>query len=150
MRLSKRPSAELVAWAAERIDILLGRGFPAGTTAMGVESDDGRVLGVVCFSEWSPENGTMQVSAAADDARWLLARSAINAMRAYVFDACGCQKIWSITPSNNPRALRLIKALGLTPEAILPRQFGEHDAVISRQFREEYDAEKGRISANAA
>jgi len=105
---------------------------------MGVESDDGRVLGVVVFHNWQPESGTIEVSAAAVDARWLLARKAIRAMYDYAFLTCDCQKIWSVTPRANERALRLIKALGLTPEAILTRQFGRDDAVISRCFREEF------------
>jgi hypothetical protein len=137
VKLSARPSAELVQWAAARIPELHGREFLDTVRAMGVEDNSGRLLGVVTFHNWDPDAGTMQVSAAADDARWLLARGAIASMREYVFVQCGCQKIWSITPRSNLRALRLVKALGLWPEAILKRQLGADDAVISRQFREE-------------
>lgn len=150
MRLSQRTSAELVAWAAARIPDLHGRDFLDAVRAMGVETSDGRILGVVTFHNWDPDAGTMQVSAAADDARWLLARQAIEAMRRYVFVQCGCQKIWSITPRGNRRALRLVKALGLTPEAILYRQLGDDDAVISRQFREEWGHGKEVETACAA
>lgn len=138
MRLSERPSAELVAWAEARIPELHGRGFPEAATAMGVEGADGRVLGVVAFHSWEPWNGTIEVSAAADDARWLLARGAIAAMWDYAFRVCDCQKIWSRTPRRNVRALRFLRALGFSYEAVLPRQFGDEDAVISHRFREEY------------
>lgn len=138
MKLSRRPSAELVAWAGERIGELHGQGFVDTATAMGVESEDGRVLGVVVFHSWEPWSGTIEVSAAADDARWLMARRAIAVMWEYAFVACDCQKIWSRTPRRNERALRFLRALGFQYEAILPRQFGDDDAVISRRFREEY------------
>lgn len=149
MKLSMRPSAELVAWACERIPELHGRGFLETKTGMGVENAAGEVIGVVVFHNWDPEAGTMQVSAAADDARWLLAREAIRIMRHYVFIDCNCQKIWSITPMKNRRGLRLVRALGLTPEAVLKRQLAGDDAVISRQYREEVYGQEVR-SATAA
>jgi len=109
---------------------------------MGVEDSEGRVLGVVMFSNWEPWFGTIECSAAADDARWLLAREAIAKMYDYAFLACGCQKIWSRTPLRNERALRLVKALGLKYEARLPRQFGDDDAVVSARYVEEYYGRK--------
>lgn len=108
---------------------------------MGVESDDGRILGVVAFHSWEPWCGTIEVSAVSEDARWLMARKAWATMFHYAFRVCDCQKIWSRTPRRNERALRFLKALGFTFEAILPRQFGSDDAVISHRFREEYYVE---------
>jgi RimJ/RimL family protein N-acetyltransferase len=139
VKLSTLPSATLLAWAAPRIPELHGQPFPDNATAMGVESEDGDILGVVAFHSWEPWNGTIEVSAVSEDARWLLARKAWKAMFDYAFYACNCQKIWSRTPLKNKRALRFLKALGFTFEAILPRQFGDDDAVISHRFREEYE-----------
>lgn len=146
MRLSTRLSAELLAWAAMRIPALHGQGFADAATAMGVENDSG-ILGVVVFHSWEPWHGTIEVSAAADDARWLLARKAIAAMWDYAFVACDCQKIWSRTPKRNVRALRFLKALGFTYEAVLLRQFGDDDAVISHRFREDYYEQATRAHA---
>lgn len=136
MKLSTRPSAELVAWAAERLKA--ANGAPVDASAMGVEDSEGRILGVVMFTNWEPWFGTIECSAAADDARWLLAREAINRMWAYAFETCGVQKVWARTPLKNKRALRMVKALGMTFEAKLPRQFGNDDAIISHRFREEW------------
>jgi RimJ/RimL family protein N-acetyltransferase len=138
-----------VQWAATRIPELHGREFLDKHAGMGVEDSEGRVLGVVVFHNWDPDGGTMQVSAAADDARWLLARQAIAAMRHYVFIGCGCQKIWSITPSDNKRGLRLVRALGLRPEAVLERHLGKAHAVISRQFKEEVYGQEVRSTRAA-
>lgn len=147
MRLSRRSSAELLAWAAPRISELHGQPFPDNARAMGVESARGEILGVVAFHSWEPWNGTIEVSAVSEDARWLLARKAIAAMWDYAFLACNCQKIWSRTPRRNVRALRFLKALGFTYEAVLPRQFGDDDAVISHRFREEYYEQAARADA---
>lgn len=106
-------------------------------------------MGVVVFHNWDPDAGTMQVSAAADDARWLLARRAIAIMRHYVFIDCNCQKIWSVTPLKNKRGLRLVRALGLTPEAVLRRHLANDDAVISRQYREEIYGQEIRAASAA-
>lgn len=138
MKLSTRPYPDLLAWAAVRIAELHGQSFPENATAMGVESEDGEILGVVAFHSWEPWNGTIEVSAVSEDARWLLARKAWAAMFEYAFYTCNCQKIWSRTPLKNKRALRFLKAVGFTFEAILPRQFGDDDAVLSARYREEY------------
>lgn len=138
MKLSERPQAELLSWAAARIPELHGQPFPDEATAMGIESEAGALLGVVAFHSWEPWNGTIEVSAVSEDARWLLARKAWAAMFDYAFITCDCQKIWSRTPRRNERALRFLKAVGFVYEAILPRQFGNDDAVISHRFREEY------------
>lgn len=150
VKLSQRPSDELVAWAAERIPSLMGRGFPTGATAMGVETNAGELIGVVVFSEWSPEHGTIQVSAASIDPRWCMARDAFDTMWRYVFEVCGCQKAWAIVARSDERTLRFLRAQRMTFEAVLPRQLGRDDAVIARRFREDYIAEKRRISAHAA
>lgn len=147
MKLSQRTSAALLAWAAPRIAELHGQGFPDAATAMGVESDAGDVLGVVAFHSYEPWNGTIEVSAVSEDARWLMARRAWAAMFSYAFEACDCQKIWTRTPAKNERALRFVRALGFQREAVLPRQFGNDDAVISSRFREDYEQAK---SAHAA
>lgn len=147
MKLSQRPYAELLAWAEARIAELHGQSFPENATAMGVESEDGEILGVVAFHSWEPWNGTIEVSAVSEDARWLLARKAWATMFEYAFTTCNCQKIWSRTPLKNKRALRFVKALGFTVEAILPRQFGNDAAVISHRFREEYYEQVTRANA---
>lgn len=135
-------SAEMLAWASERIAEMHGQPFPDGASAIGVESEDGKTMGVVCFHSWEPWNRTIEVSAIAEDPRWMRARAAFDMMFRYAFYVCECDKIWSRTPRRNERALRFVWGLGFEPEAILSRQFGDDDAVISRMFR--WDWEKRR------
>jgi RimJ/RimL family protein N-acetyltransferase len=138
VRLSTLPSSTLLAWAGPRISELHGQGFPEAATAMGVETEAGDLIGVVAFHSYEPWNRTIEVSAVAEDARWLLARRAWAIMFDYAFEACGCDKIWSRTPAKNERALRFLQALGFEREAVLRRQFGADDAVISCKFRERH------------
>lgn len=128
----------MVAWAEERIAELHGQGFPDATTAIGIEDSEGRILGVVAFHSYEPWNRTIEVSAVADDPRWMRAREAWRLMHRYAFDVCGVDKIWSRTPARNERALRFLRALGFKREAVLKRQFGDDDAVISCKFKEDW------------
>jgi RimJ/RimL family protein N-acetyltransferase len=140
MRAVLDRSDDLVMWAAERIENMGGAPFSDGARAIGVESDDGRMLGVVVFSDYYPQYGTMQVSFAADDPRWLRARGAIETMHRYAFETCGVHKLWSLTPVENARALRaVVRGFGFTPEAVLEHQFGVgRHAMLSRKFAWEW------------
>ena len=140
MRAIVDRSDELVIWAAQRIEWMHGRAFPDGARAIGVEVA-GEIGGAVVFHDWQPEYRTIQVSFAAADPRWMLARRAFGGMFDYAFNGCGVDKIWSLTPTTNERALRAVIGLGFKPEAVLERQFGDVDAVMSRRFRWEYYAQ---------
>lgn len=149
MRLSERPASELLAWAAPRIEIMGGAPFPSDATAMGIERADGEIAGVVAFHDWQPAYRTLQVSAVADDPRWMRARAAWNMMFVYAFDYVGAAKLWSATPRRNGRALRFVMGLGFQPEAVLQRQFGRDDAVISRMFADEWRSRLEQAQAAA-
>ena len=139
MRLVLDRSRELVLWAADRIDDMkYGGGPPNGTRGIGIEDSTGKLMFVACFHTWEPRHGTMEVSIAADDPRWMRARKCTAAIFDYVFATSGVQKLWTRTPAKNVRALRVLKGLGFTYEAVLKRQFGEDDAVISYKFREQH------------
>ena len=98
------PRDRLVNWAAARIAHMHGQTFPASATAVGV-GVDGELAGVIVFSDWRPRFGTMQVSAAAVDARWMRCRAAFDWMWNYAFCECDVTKLWSVTPARNRRAL---------------------------------------------
>lgn len=126
-------SEEAMAWAAARIPEMHGRPFPDGRACAFVR--DGEIVGVVAFHDFQPEYRTIQVSAVSEDARWTLARSCWAEAWDYAFKTCGCDKVWTLTPHDNIRALRFVRALGFTAEAILEHQFGPgRHAVFSRRY----------------
>jgi RimJ/RimL family protein N-acetyltransferase len=142
-------SAELVAWAAQRLPVVREQGFPSGASAIGVEAEDGRLMGVVVFHDYQPAYGTLQVSAVAEDPRWMRARDVFALMFDYAFRHCGARKLYSVTPASNQRALRFVWGLGFKPEARLQLQLGADDAVISRLFVWEHYGEQTK-TAHAA
>jgi len=135
-------SADLVEWARQRLPVVSEQGFPDGAAAIGVADSAGKIMGVVVFHDWQPAYRTMQVSAVAEDARWVRARSAFSTMFDYAFGHCGVEKLWSLTPAKNIRALRFVRAVGFEPEARLSRQFGDDDAIVSALHRKFYEQAK--------
>lgn len=135
MQLVLDRSREMALWAAERIPEMRGQP-PNGTRALGVTDNEGRTVGVVCFHTWEPWNKTIEASVVSIDARWLLARKIWRAIFDYAYKTADVDKIWTRTPSRNTRALRMLKAMGFTYEAVLKKQFGDDDAVISYKFRD--------------
>lgn len=129
---------------------MYGRQFADDARAIGIADDRDNVLGVVVFHQWQPDHGTIQVSAAASDPRWLRARKAVDAMFDYGFNTCGCHKLWSATPRSNRRALKFVWGLGFQPEAILSHHYGSEDVVISRKFHWEHYTDVFAQSAHAA
>jgi len=138
MRAVLDRSPKIVAWAAAHIPGMMGRSFSDDATAIGIEREDGELAGAIVFHQWQPEHGTVQVSAAATDPRWLRARAAIATCYEYGFRGLGCHKLWSATPATNKRALRFVIGMGFTPEALLYKHYGATDVVISRLFVWEY------------
>ena len=98
-----------------------------------------RRIGVVTFHDYQPIYRTMQVSAIAEDAGWLRARKCWSEAFDYVFKTCGVNKVWSLTPHDNTRAIRFVQALGFTPEAVLRDQFGPGlHGIMSAKFMHEH------------
>ena len=134
-----------LTWAAERIPYMHGRPFDEGARAGAFVNAEGKICGVVIFHDFQPDYGTIQVSAVATDPKWMHAARLWAELFDYAYKTCGVEKIWTLTPHTNKRALRFIKALGFTPEAILERQFGPHGhAVFSAKWR---DAHYARLEA---
>ncbi len=122
-------------WAASRIPEMHGQPFPDNGRGVAFVRDDGQVAGVVAFHDWQPAYRTIQVSAVSEDASWLLARKCWLQAFDYAYRTCDVDKIWTLTPHTNTRALRFIKALGFKPTAVLDHQFGPgKHAVFSHKF----------------
>lgn len=96
------------------------RGF-GQCQAMGVAHKDKLVAGVV-FHNWEPETGTIEVSGAAEDSRWMT-RKVINEALTYVFDTAKCQMLVARQALDNAPARRLWLGIGGT-EYIIPRLRG--------------------------
>jgi RimJ/RimL family protein N-acetyltransferase len=138
MRVDPARSDEALAFAAARIPEMHGLAFGAGAVGLPIVDSRGRILGAVVYANYQPHHGTLSISAAADDARWLCARRAIDWIFDYAFGVCGVQKLWAITAASNLRTQGLLRAWSFEREALLKRHFGAEDAELYRLFRDEY------------
>ena len=87
---------------------------------MAVLDKGGVLVAGVIFHNWSPENGVIEVSAAATTPKWAT-RAVLNAALGYIFSFC--QMTVARIAEDNLQARRLWKGLG-AQEFILPRLRG--------------------------
>lgn len=144
----------IAQWVGKRIGFVGEIGF-GSSTGMFVVSRSGAPLAGVIFHDWQPALGTLAFSIAADSPKWATRRM-VGTLLSYPFEEVKVEKLWTATPMSNERALRLVKGVGFTREAVLGRHFGQYGhAVISRMYKEDYhrlygDARGQAQTANAA
>lgn len=129
---------ELVAdWVGSLIPHVGQTGFgPA--YAIGVCRKDTLIAGMV-YHEYHPDAGTMQISMAAASPMWAR-RHIIRALLAYPFEQAGCFKVWTCTPIDNVKALKVNEHVGFRREATLAHHFGKgRHAVICRLLQPDFD-----------
>lgn len=137
MRLVFHQDKAVAEWVRRRIPYIEPGAFGNSFIAIGVADGDKPVAGVV-YHSFFPKYGTMQVSIAADTARWAQ-RGIIRALLHIAFEQNGITKLWSVMASSNDRAIKFNKGIGFRQEAILSHHFGKDHAVVTRMFRKDYD-----------
>lgn len=122
----------IIAFVARQLDGA-SRGF-GNCVCMGVLDDEILVAGMI-FHNFSPENGTIELSGAATTKRWLT-RSIYNEMFEYPFGQLGCQMLVARHSEHNRRLRRMWSAVGAT-EYIIPRLRGRDEAEAIATYTEE-------------
>lgn len=123
-------------FVADMIPVIAVHGFGSDCTAIGVEHD-GSLAGGFVFNHWSPEAGTIEISYAGVDRRWLT-RPVLFGAFSYVFDGIGCQMAIARTPLSLAHGIRIARAYGFKQIAI-PRLFGRYeDGIISTLTAEDW------------
>lgn len=114
------------------------RGFGEAFTAIGVDHG-GDLVGGFVFTGWAPEAGTIEISYAGIDRRWLTRRT-LYAAFSYVFDGIGCQMAVARTPASLKHGVRIARAYGFK-QVTIPRLFGrDEDGIISTLTVEDWRA----------
>lgn len=96
----------------------------SGDTLLVVQSS-GKVSAVIGFQNFNPEAGVMEISAAADDPKWLR-RDVINEAFDYVFRQCGCQAAVLRCDADDKRMDKLAHGLGFKRHDV-PRLRGRNN-----------------------
>ena len=127
---------EVVAKLVASLIPAAARGFGADFTAIGVDHE-GELVGGFVYTGWTPEAGTIEISYAGTNRRWLT-RPVLHAAFSYVFDGIGCQMAIARTPSRLAHATRIARAYGFK-QVTIPRLFGRReDGVISTLTAEDW------------
>ena len=96
-------------------------------TSIGVVSDGELIAGVV-YTNWEPNFGVIEMSAAAKSARWLSPKT-LKAIFEYPFEQLGCQMVVLRVSENNSRMIRIAKRFGFESYTI-PRLRGRNENEI--------------------
>lgn len=138
MRLLFGCSELIAAWVRARIPFMDPEGF-GPCQAIGVVDREGKIIGGVVFHGWNSHYRTVEVSCAADSAKWL-SRSTIRGILSYPFEQLGCGRVSSVTRPEDKRTRHVLEALGFTYEGTGRKVFGDHDGVSYSLLRDEWRA----------
>jgi RimJ/RimL family protein N-acetyltransferase len=141
VRLVLGRDAEVAAWVAARIPQMQGPEDFGPCAAIGVESEAGRPLGGVVFSNYLPRYGAIEASFASEHPRWLT-RALIRQIMSYPFSQLSCRRITAVTPARATAAQRFLQAFGFRREGLVREGFGADDAVISGLLRREWETSR--------
>lgn len=94
-------------------------------TAMGVADENDTFIASVIFYDYEDEAGVMQMSGAADSARWLN-RKVLLEMFSFPFDQVGCQSVVMRCATDDKRMGRILPAVGFR-KFIIPRLRGRNE-----------------------
>lgn len=130
----------LAAWAAKRIPHVRDEGFgqcKAVGVATGPTAQD-RLMAVCVYHTYSETYATCQISMAACNPGWAR-RDIFRSLLSFPFLQYKVWKVWTATPHDAERTIRLNQAIGFTKEAVLADQYGRGShAVICRMRWPDY------------
>lgn len=96
--------------------------------------DDGKLLGVVVLSRFTPWNCELS-AASVSPKTW--SRAMLKAVFSYCFIDCGLSRITAVVEDGNITALEFDKRLGFVQEARLKDWYGDKDGILLRMTRDE-------------
>lgn len=131
----------LIQWCADRIAHVPGpdgwyleRAYP-----LGIVDSARNILAVMVTHSFDREHGNAQISMAASSPRWAT-RAVIAKLLSYPFEWLGCQRITTLIPASNERAIRFNEGIGFKREGLARRGFGSEDCMILGLLKEERPA----------
>lgn len=125
-------------WVAERIPQMHGQTF-GPCTAIAIGNDvSGRIYAGVVFHDHQPKYRHVQLSMAADSPLWATKRT-IGALLFHPFEQLNVWMVWTLTPVENERALKVNEHIGFRRKPIVPHAYGpKQHGVICQMTAPEY------------
>tara|TARA_R100001377_G_C3191509_1_gene110813 strand:- start:1191 stop:1631 length:441 start_codon:yes stop_codon:yes gene_type:complete len=98
-----------------------------------------KIVAGFIFNDYHAHFGTIQLSMAATSPVWAK-KNTIKEILRYPFEQLKCYKIFTTTPADNIKALKVNEHIGFKQEAILAHQFGKkRHAVVMRMLLPDYN-----------
>jgi hypothetical protein len=136
-RLEMADGGEIAEWVGLRIPHVGADGFGA-CQGIWVRSERRTLAGVV-FHEWQPGHRNIQLSMAADSPLWAR-RDLIAGILAYPFRQLDAWMVYTMTPEDNLRALRVNERIGFDGPVLISHWFGRNrHGIIRRMLRPDYE-----------
>jgi RimJ/RimL family protein N-acetyltransferase len=101
---------------------LYGRGVPKNSTAIGVATDDGLIVGGFVYHDHDTVAGLIEITGASVSKRWLT-RDTLYALFSYPFEQLQCQMVFMKCMASDTALGRILMAYGFEPHPI-ERMFG--------------------------
>lgn len=142
--------AALRKWAQDRIPHLFGVDLPPCQIA-GVVRHERMVAAVAFYDLKTVRDGwrTLQVSAAADSARWARP-SVLRAVFQYAFGQAGADVLQAGTPHTNMATIKFLRHLGFKPDGVLRHRYGDNlHAAIFSMTRHEWSRSRWFVEVQA-
>lgn len=112
--------------------------------AFGVLREDGALIAGVVFSNYRPQFGTLELSAASVS-YFSFSIGIVSALGEYAFRQLSANRVWARTSTVNKRARAMLKGLGFTEEGVNACHYGpKSHAVVARLLRSEWERRKVR------
>lgn len=127
---------EVAEWVVQRIPHAHDFGL---CTALGIgDAERGKIYAGVVFHTYQPEYRNIQLSMAADSPLWAT-RSMIRRLLNYPFGQLNVWMVWTMTPPENVRALKVNEHIGFKRKPIVPHVYGpKKHGVICQMTAPEY------------
>lgn len=130
--------AQVAKWVAARIPHMHGGSF-GPCVAIGVGSvERGTLYAGVVYHEYQKPLQNVQLSMAADSPLWAT-KATIRALLHYPFKQLGVWMVWTMTPIENVRALKVNEHIGFKRKPIVPHVYGpKKHGVICQMLAPDY------------
>ena len=135
--------AQVAAWVAERIPHMRGGDF-GPCVAIGVGSEArGAIYAGIVYHQYDSRYQNVQLSMAADSPLWAT-KGTIRALLHYPFKQLGVWMVYTVTPIENVRAVKVNEHIGFKRKPIVPHVYGPRKhAIICQMTQPEYQARYG-------
>lgn len=117
-------------WAEQQLQVRFGRQVKWLSTL----DDEGNLLGVVVYNNFTQANCEMSVAAASPT---FLNRRALKAFFGYPFNQLGCCRVTAVAASGNTVSYNFLRRLGFSVEGCLRKWFGTSDGLALGLLKEE-------------